>query len=51
MVVDEIPVGRPATVAAAEGIGSEFQGIINVTPTPDGRLGFAAHGGDRTSSP
>jgi YVTN family beta-propeller protein len=44
MVVDEIPVGRPATVAAAEGVGSEFQGIINVTPTPDGRLGFAAHG-------
>ena len=24
--------------------GAEFQGIINVTATPDGRLGFAAHG-------
>ena len=43
-VIDEIPVGRPATLAAAEGIGAEFQGIINVTSTPDGRLGFAAHG-------
>jgi YVTN family beta-propeller protein len=43
-VVDEIPVGRGPAVAAAEGIGAEFQGIINVTPTPDGRLGFAAHG-------
>ena len=43
-VVDEIPVGRPPAVAAAGGIGAEFQGIINVTPTPDGRLGFAAHG-------
>jgi YVTN family beta-propeller protein len=43
-IVDEIAVGRPATVAAAAGIGAEFQGIINVTATPDGRLGFAAHG-------
>jgi YVTN family beta-propeller protein len=43
-VIDEIPVGGPATVAAAAGIDAEFQGIINVTPTPDGRLGFAAHG-------
>ncbi|HEX6113055.1 MAG TPA: YncE family protein, partial [Geminicoccaceae bacterium] len=32
-VVDEIPVGRPPAVAAAGGIGAEFQGIINVTPT------------------
>jgi YVTN family beta-propeller protein len=43
-IIDEIPVGRPAAVAATEGIGAEFQGIINVTATPDGRLGFAAHG-------
>lgn len=43
-IVDEIPVGRAPAVAAAEGFGAEFQGIINVTPTPDGRLGFAAHG-------
>ena len=42
-VVDEIPVDRPHAVAAAGSIGAEFQGIINVTPTPDGRLGFAAH--------
>ena len=43
-VVDEIPVGRPTALAATEGVGAEFQGFINVTPTPDGRLGFAAHG-------
>jgi YVTN family beta-propeller protein len=43
-VIDEIPVGGPPAVAAAEGPGAEFQGIINVTATPDGRLGFAAHG-------
>jgi YVTN family beta-propeller protein len=43
-VIDEIPVGRAPAVAATEGVGAEFQGIINVTPTPDGRLGFAAHG-------
>jgi YVTN family beta-propeller protein len=43
-VIDEIPVGRPSALAASEGIGAEFQGIIDVTPTPDGRLGFAAHG-------
>ena len=42
-IIDEIAVGQAATVAA-EGIGAEFQGIINVTSTPDGRLGFAAHG-------
>jgi YVTN family beta-propeller protein len=43
-VIDEIPVGRPPVLAAGDGPGAEFQGIINVTPTPDGRLGFAAHG-------
>ena len=43
-LIDQIPVGRPPALAAAEGLGAEFQGIINVTPTPDGRLGFAAHG-------
>ena len=43
-IIDEIPVGGPPAVAAAEGPGAEFQGIINVTATPDGRLGFAAHG-------
>ncbi len=31
-------------LAGKEAPGAEFQGIINVTATPDGRLGFAAHG-------
>ena len=43
-VIDQIPVGRAPALAATEDIGAEFQGIINITPTPDGRLGFAAHG-------
>jgi YVTN family beta-propeller protein len=48
-VVDEIRVAEPSAVASADPqADSEFQGIINVTRTPDGRLGFAAHGeGDR----
>ncbi len=44
-IVDQIEVAEPVTVASAEaGADEEFQGIINVTRTPDGRLGFAAHG-------
>jgi YVTN family beta-propeller protein len=44
-VVDEIPVAEPSAVASADReADAEFQGIINVTRTPDGRLGFAAHG-------
>ncbi len=43
VVVNEIQVADPAAFAALES-GGEFQGIINVTATPDGRLGFAAHG-------
>ncbi len=47
-VVQEIPVGEPQTVASLQDSGDEYQGIINVTRTPDGRLGFAAYGeGDR----
>ena len=42
-VVNEIRIADPAAFAALSG-GGEFQGIINVTATPDGRLGFAAHG-------
>jgi len=42
-VVNEIRVAEPAAFAALES-GGTFQGIINVTATPDGRLGFAAHG-------
>ncbi len=45
-VVKEIPVGEPKLVASLG--DSEYQGVINVTATPDRRLGFAAFGeGDR----
>ena len=48
-VVKEIPVAEPTPLAAAaEGVAEEYQGIINVTRTPDGRLGFAAHGEGNT---
>ncbi len=48
-VVDEIPVAEPTPVATAVHDGAaEFQGIVNVTATPDGRLGFAAHGEGNT---
>ncbi len=44
-IVNEITVGEPAAVASLKDDGSsEYQGIINVTRTPDGRLGFAAYG-------
>ena len=46
-VVNEIPVGDPKAMASTAA-GGEYQGIINVTRTPDGRYGFAAYGeGDR----
>ena len=43
-IVDEIKVAEPPALAGKDDPGAEFQGIINVTATPDGRLGFAAHG-------
>lgn len=44
-VVKEIPVAEPTALAARGGLdGADYQGIINVTATPDGRLGFAVHG-------
>jgi YVTN family beta-propeller protein len=43
-IIDEIKIAEPPSVASREDPGAEFQGIINVTATPDGRLGFAAHG-------
>jgi len=43
-VVNEIPVAEPTALASKGGTDAEYQGIINVTRTPDGRLGFAAHG-------
>ncbi len=42
-VVAEIPVGEPKLVGYAAA-GEDYQGIINVTATPDRRLGFAAYG-------
>ena len=42
-VIEEIPVGTSQAVAS-EGEGATYQGIINVTATIDGRLGFAAYG-------
>ena len=42
-LISEISVVGPTPVAAAAD-AEEYQGIINVTRTPDGRFGFAAHG-------
>jgi YVTN family beta-propeller protein len=42
-VVNELPVAEGRELAALGG-ADEHQGIINVTRTPDGRLGFAAFG-------
>ena len=42
-VVDEIPVAEPRLIVATA-TDAEYQGIINVTASADGRLGFAAHG-------
>jgi YVTN family beta-propeller protein len=43
-VIDEIRVGEPQAVASAASGDPEWQGIISVTPSVDGRLGFAAFG-------
>ncbi len=43
-VINEIPVGEAPALASAEQGDAEWQGVINVTRTPDGRLGFAAFG-------
>lgn len=43
-LVKEIPIAEPTPVASTAGTDEEYQGIINVTRTPDGRFGFAAHG-------
>jgi YVTN family beta-propeller protein len=42
-VIGEIKVGDGAAVASRGGV-EEYQGIISVTSTIDGRFGFAAHG-------
>ena len=44
-IVDEIPVAAPVSMAAADTAAQgDYQGLVNVTATLDGRLGFAAHG-------
>lgn len=43
-IVDEIRIGEPQTVGMSANGDDEYQGIINVTRTPDGRYGFAAYG-------
>ncbi len=43
-VIDEIPVGDEQQLAALPGDEDDHQGVINVTRTVDGRLGFAAYG-------
>jgi len=42
-VVDEIPVAEPRLIVA-KATDAGYQGIISVTASADGRLGFAAHG-------
>jgi YVTN family beta-propeller protein len=44
-ITKEIPVAEPTLLASTTDESlAEYQGIINVTATIDGRLGFAAHG-------
>ncbi len=43
-VIREIGIGEGQALAALPGSDDEHQGVINVTRTPDGRLGFAAYG-------
>lgn len=42
-LIEEIPVADPTAVGSRVA-GESYQGIINVTATLDGRLGFAVHG-------
>jgi len=42
-VVDDIPVAEPRLIVA-NATDAEYQGIISVTASTDGRYGFAAHG-------
>ena len=46
-IIAEIPVAEPK-VLAVKGTdpGADYQGILNVTASADGQLGFAAHGED-----
>ena len=44
-IIREIPVGDPQMVAyRGSEADADFQGLINVTRSIDGKLGFAAHG-------
>ncbi|MBR72955.1 MAG: hypothetical protein CMM30_08460 [Rhodospirillaceae bacterium] len=43
-VEEEISIGEHKTIASTHLSESEYQGIINITSTPNGKLGFAAYG-------
>ena len=46
-IAAEIPAAEPRLIPAkATDPGADYQGIINVTASADGHLGFAAHGED-----
>ena len=46
-IVAEIPVAEPKVLAVkGTDSGADYQGILNVTASADGHLGFAAHGED-----
>ena len=46
-ITAEIPAAEPRLIAAkGTDPGADYQGIINVTASADGHLGFAAHGED-----
>jgi len=42
-LTNEIAIGESVRLASAAG-ADDYQGVINVTATPDGRFGFAAYG-------
>ena len=46
VVIDEIPVGNNKKIGSFNANKDEYQGIINITSTTDGKLGFAAYGED-----
>jgi YVTN family beta-propeller protein len=48
-ITAEIPVAEPRLIPAkATDPGADYQGIINITTSADGHLGFAAHGEDNS---
>ncbi len=43
-VIDEISVGEHKMIASSHSNENEYQGVINITSTPNGKVGFAAYG-------